>query len=195
MKIKLKNFYLSVTFPSIALLAFIVISNFYTGYVLSFISILIHETGHLIVMFICRCKPDGFEISSFDIKIIKTQQYSLSLLADIFITLAGSVLNFIAFILFLSVYETFAYVNLFMGAFNLLPISTLDGGQLLFLFLSRKLTPDLSCKIIDSIAILISFPLFFIGLMILLKSKNNFSLLFLSIYMILSLFVKKDKIC
>lgn len=195
MKIRLKKFNLSLSFSSIALLAFIVVSNFYTGYLLSFLSILIHESGHLIAMVLCSRSPDGLEISAFDIRIIKNQKYTLTLPENIFITSAGALMNFLCCLLFLHINETFAYVNLFIGLFNLLPASTLDGGQLLFLFLNRKLTPDLSCKIVDVVTIFISFPLFIVGILVLLNSKYNFSLLIISIYLILSLFMKKDKIC
>jgi len=194
MKLKINDFYISVTFPSVALFSFIVISNSYTGYVLSFLSIIIHEFGHLIAMIVLKRKPEGFAISAFDIRIIHPEKHLFSFTNDVIITLSGPAINLIFFIFFFNTFKNFAYVNLFVGSFNLLPITSLDGGQLLFLFLNRKLTAELSCKIIDSIAIILSFFLFLLGLMILLNSKYNFSLLFLSIYIILSVIFKKDKI-
>lgn len=194
MKINIKGFEISATFPSIALITFVVISNISTGYLMSFLAILFHETGHLIAMFLCGKFPVGLQISAFDIRILESDRCFQTFKKEIIITSFGVLFNFLLFLTFLPISKTFAYINLFVGIFNLLPVSSLDGGQLLFLFFNRKLTAGLSSKIIDIITIAISFPLFVLGILVLLNSKYNFSLLLISIYLILSLFIKKDKI-
>ena len=176
------------------MLTFVVISNFSTGYLLSFCAVLLHELGHLSAMFICKNLPDGLAISAFDIKIIKYNRYRQSFCKDIFITSAGVLINFILFVIFYKFLINFAFVNLFVGIFNLLPASNLDGGQLLLLLLSKQFAWDTSQKIVDIITFALSFPLFLLGSLVLFNSKYNFSLLIISVYLILSIFFKKDKV-
>lgn len=194
MNFNIRGFKVTLTFPAVALIAFVVISNFATGYLLSFLAIFVHELGHIFAMMLCKCVPDGLQISAFDIKIIRNHRFSIDFSKDIIITVFGALFNFIFFLMFLYLNKTFAFVNLFVGIFNLLPTSNLDGGQLLFLFLNRKITANVSSKIVDGVTIALSCPMFILGILVLLNSKYNFSLLFISIYLILSLFMKKDKI-
>lgn len=194
MKIKFKGFQVSITFTFIAFFSFIVISNFSSKYLLCFCAVLTHELGHLIAMFLCKNNPNGLEISMFDVKIINHNRCTQSTYYDIIITSFGCLFNFVAFFIFLPIIKQYAFVNLFIGIFNLLPASVLDGGQLLYLILNINLSADISCKIVDVATIITAFPLFLLGLLIFLNSNYNFSLLFISIYLILSLFFKKDKV-
>ncbi len=193
MKIKLLNFNIYISFTAIALFALIIISNKLTGYLYCFLSILVHEAGHLIAMFLCKCSPDSLEISVFNIKIVHNNRPNVKLTKDIFITLSGPLFNFLACLIFLNININFAYVNLFIGLFNLLPSKSLDGGQLLYLILSRYFLPKRINLIIDILTIIVSLPIFFVGTMILILSKYNFSLLFIGVYLIISVFLKDDK--
>ena len=81
--------------------------------------------------------------------------------------------------------------NLFLCVFNLLPIESLDGGQILYIFLSSKFDEHKSVVILKFVSFVILFPLAIIGFYILLKSKNNFSLLLISCYLIAVVLIKK----
>lgn len=193
MKIKLFSVNIYISFIAVALFALIIISNKFTTYLYCFLSILIHEFGHLFAMLLCKCPPDSVEISAFNIKIIHNNRPNLKLSKDIFITLLGPVFNLSACLLFLYLDKSFVYVNLFIGLFNLLPSKSLDGGQLLYLILSRYFLPKYINFIIDILTIITSLPIFFIGTMILILSKYNFSLLFLGVYLIMTVFLREDK--
>jgi stage IV sporulation protein FB len=69
----------------------------------------------------------------------------------------------------------------------------LDGGQLIYILLVKRFTPEISAKILEVITIITALPIFFIGIMVMLNSKYNFSLLFIGIYLILSLFIRDEK--
>ena len=194
MNFSIKDFRVTLNFSAIFFIAFIVIGSFNTKYLLCFFAIIIHEVGHIIAMFLCNIKPFGIEITAFDIKIINNNRVNLSVLKDIFITIAGPLINFIFFVLFIFTYKDFAFVNICIGLFNLLPSSSLDGGQLLFLLLSRNKSVKNSILVIDIITIILSLPMFITGILIFINSKYNFSLIYISIYLILSVFLKKDKI-
>ncbi len=144
-------------------------------------------------MLLLKHSIKGVSISLFDIKIFKNSRYKLNLKNDLIVTAAGPFINLLLFFVFYYINIRFAWINLFIGVFNLLPAMSLDGGQLLYLILLNKLSSKVSALIIDIITIIISIPLFFFGIIILLNSKYNFSLLFISVYLVLSLFIKEDR--
>lgn len=193
MEIKLKGFLIRVTYPAVALLTFAAVSNLAAGYISCFLAFIIHEAGHLLAMKLCSCKPRGVIISSFDVKILESGRFRVPLFKDIVITLAGPLFNLTAFACTFSANRVFAGVNLCIGLFNLLPALSLDGGQVLYLILSKFFTADTCVRVINTATVIISAPLFFFGIMVLLNSPYNFSLLFIGIYLILSLFLKRDK--
>ncbi len=193
MLIRNKHFFIELSYPSLALVSLIVILNINTGYLLCFFAVLIHESGHLLAMKLCGILPKGIKISLFNIEIVEKDRYCAGHLSDIAVTSAGPIANIITYLITSQFSPAFASVNLFIGLFNLLPAASLDGGQLIYLFLSKKLSYENSAKIVDAITLLTAVPLFFIGILLLLNSPYNFSLLFLSMYLILSIFIRKDK--
>ncbi len=193
MRLKINSFYIYFSFPALAVVSLIVISNFYTDYLLCLCAVIIHELGHLSAMFILGLKPESISIELFNIKINDNLRYKNSLLIDLIVTVAGPLLNLLFFLIFLNISGKFSGVNLFIGLFNLLPAASLDGGQILFLILSNYLRRELSAKIVDIITIIIALPVFFFGILVLLYSKYNFSLLVIGIYLILSLFYREEK--
>ncbi|MGN0489114.1 MAG: site-2 protease family protein [Ruminococcus sp.] len=193
MTLKIKSISIIISFPAIALVTLIIVTNFLTNYLLCFIAIIIHESAHLIAMYICGSKPRAFEISLFDIKIIENNRLTLSFYKDIIITLSGPVINILMYFLFLYIDIPFAYVNLFLGLFNLLPCASLDGGQVIYLILSKRISERLTERIIDILTLITLFPIFVVGIIVLFNSNYNFSLLFLCLYLLLSLFIKKSK--
>lgn len=193
MQIKLKNFTFQVTYPAISLISFVIISNFATGYLACLLAVVIHEFGHLFAMKICGVFPKGIKISAFDVKIFENSRHQTSFVKDIFITFAGAMFNIFAFIILFNINLVYAFVSLFIGLFNLLPAATLDGGQILYLIFTRRFSAEISARIVDAVTLITSIPLFFAGIMILLNSHYNFSLLFISLYLVLSLFLRKDK--
>ena len=100
------------------------------------ISSILHELGHALACFIlkCKCKID---ISPFGFKL--TPSLNIYSYKKFFILISGPLVNLlICFICYfilqkqftLSCY-VFMVVNLIIGLFNCLPISFLDGGQIL----------------------------------------------------------------
>ncbi|MCH5298290.1 MAG: site-2 protease family protein [Ruminococcus sp.] len=144
-------------------------------------------------MKLCGFSPNGIKISLFNIEIIETSRHYIDFKADIMITAAGPLVGIATYLIALPICTAFAYVNLLIGLFNLLPAASLDGGQLLYLFLSKHFSGEKSAKIVDIVTLVASFPLLLVGILVLLNSYYNFSLLFLSLYLILSIFIRKDK--
>ena len=82
--------------------------------------------------------------------------------------------------------------NLCTGLFNMLPVMSLDGGQLMYVILCGKFSGKSAERIINITALIILFPLTVLGFTVLLNSKYNFSLLFVCIYLIASLLFRNN---
>ena len=163
-------------------------------------AVIIHECGHLFAMLICKSPPDKIKISLFEIKITNSSRQLNTTRQNIFIIFFFFLVNFICFILFYLLYLCnsefllpIAMANLCTGLFNMLPVMSLDGGQLMYVILSRKFSEKSAERIINITAVIILFPLTVLGFMVLLNSKYNFSLLFVCTYLIASLLCKNNR--
>ena len=68
-----------------------------------------------------------------------------------------------------------------------------DGGQLLYILLSRRFTGHTAEKAVNIITFIALFPIAVLGFIILFNSDYNFSLLFVCGYIILSLVFKNNR--
>ena len=101
-------------------------------------AVVIHESGHLLMMLIFGSKPKKISISLFEIAINDESRQQRGDLQNFLIVFFGPFANFICFIIIFLIYLCsgtdllkFAYVNLSLCLLNLLPVMSFDGGQLL----------------------------------------------------------------
>ncbi len=197
-KFKLRDCIVSVSFPFLALLTALLLLNNNLALFNGILAAIVHEFGHIFAMALKKSKPTQIYLRAFSVDIIDPKKELRDYNTDIFILLAGPLANLIlSVVLFLlhscftiSRLLVFAYANLFLAFFNLLPIEPLDGGQIIFNLLLRTLEVKTSRKLILFISFLVLFPLAILGFYTLLHSKNNFSLLFLSCYLMTVLLFK-----
>ena len=183
MKFRLLNIDFTVSYSLVCLGAICVILNIFLGFLCCVMAVIIHECGHL-----------------FEIKITNSSRQLNTTRQNIFIIFFGPLVNFICFILFYLLYLCnsefllpIAMANLCTGLFNMLPVMSLDGGQLMYVILCRKFSEKSAERIINITAVIILFPLTVLGFMVLLNSKYNFSLLFVCAYLIASLLCKNNR--
>lgn len=158
----------------------------------SLVAAMLHETGHLIAMVIKNDLPTEIDIHIFNVDIVDNSRPIRNPNDDIFILCFGGVFNLIlavvSIVIFRLTNSAFIYMffasNLMLGIFNLLPISVLDGGQIVESLLLKHLKPKATQIISDIISLIILLPLSVLGFYILLQSKYNFSLLIISLYLI-----------
>ena len=193
MRIRIKGFTFETTYSAAALVSIIVITGKNTSWAMCTLAVVIHELGHIFAMKLCSLTPSGIHISAFNIRIIEKERHNTGFVKDIIITACGPAFNFAAYLLFIFLFDDFAYVNLFLGLFNILPAVSLDGGQLLYMVLSKRFDPGVASRIIDILTIITTVSLFSVELLLLFNSVYNLSLLFISVYLLLTLFFKKDK--
>lgn len=132
---------ISVRFSFLAVVALLTLSETSASVFMSLMSCFLHETGHLLAMFLFGVKVKRIVLYGAGIKIIRG--YSLKEKKKEFIILiSGCLMNVIMFFLFFFLkgesFKTFAVINLVTAIFNILPIKSLDGGAILLLLTEEK---------------------------------------------------------
>lgn len=200
MKFKIFSIPVTISYTYICIIAVCIITNQFTSFLYCILAVIIHETGHLLPMKHFRCLPDKIKISLFEISISGSLRQQKSLKENFIIIFFGPFVNFICFILLYLLYlicsdifQPPAYANLCVGLFNILPVMSLDGGQLLYLALRCRLSDKSAERCVNVITFIVLFPLAALGFLVLFNSKYNFSLLFVCIYIIFSLVFRNNK--
>lgn len=171
-----------------------------TGLMLpTLLSTLVHEFGHLLSLLMLNLKPKGVVFKVGAISIIGS--FALNTRGELFLNLAGPILNLLLFFIFFGCYlilgtaftRDFALINLVLGVFNLLPVTGLDGGSIVNILILKTLKPftaNTVCIIISSITILL---IFILGVNIFYTTKTNPSLILLSLYLVLGILISKKQ--
>ena len=123
-----------------------------TNAVLGLAACLWHELGHLAVMQIKGLSVKRVLFYGAGIKIIPENNFVFSdFWTELDTLLAGSAVNFIAAagLWFCDDYrlKLFAVINALIGAFNLLPIQSLDGGKIIVSIIRRLCDYDRACQL------------------------------------------------
>lgn len=120
---------IKIHYSFLVLLIIFLYAGFLKEFMILFLSIILHEFGHFVVMKLCKEHPTEILITSFGgmMKMRLKTSNSFKILA---IYLSGVFINFliIQFSHLLDSYQTIIYqYNLLLIVFNLLPIYPLDG--------------------------------------------------------------------
>lgn len=153
---------------------------------------MIHESGHLLMIFRFKGKPDKIILHPSEIRIC-CDLSDLSVIQDAVITSAGVVANIIlslctyglSFWVCNELLVTVCYTSLAIGFINALPIETFDGGQLLRIVLLRFFSEKTASVITFIFSLIFVVPIVYIGIGALFATKYNFSLLFIALYIII----------
>ncbi len=196
MKFKIRGVECEVKFLFVALLAFFLIIDKTLNVFLTLLSSLIHECGHLFAMILSGNKPEKVVFELGGINIINRSKTCLSFNKEIIIAFSGPLVNLVSTLLCCFVYDyvknekilTFASVNLILMVFNLLPIKSLDGGRILYYFLSKKHNMSFSKRIIYVLSIIFIAITFSWGIYVFIHTGFNFSIIIIAVFLLLSLF-------
>ncbi len=187
--------YISFLFVAIICLA---IATDRTGLCLpTFFAVLLHESGHLIAMWICDCQPRSVKLVPASVSI--TRKFPLKPYKEGIIAIAGPIVNIL---MFFSLYINYkfsgfqssldgALINLLVGLFNLLPVCGLDGGTILSLMLEKFVSFQKAQSIVKIITVVSALAFLCLGITLLINGKNNISVLVLALYLLLSAFIKQ----
>lgn len=188
----------SISFPFFAIITLLLLVD-NNGTILWGISAaLVHELGHIFAMVIKKCPPKKISLRAFDINIVDRTRGARSYNDDLLILMAGPLSNLVFVLVLYFVYRfgncdwliVPIFENIFIAIFNILPIESLDGGQIFFNLLCRKLKVKTATNFTVLMSFLVLLPIAVLGFYILLVSKYNFFLLLLSCYLMGILLLK-----
>ncbi len=151
----------------------------------------VHEAGHLIAMVaVPGASVERVTISACGLRI--TARLLGHQRGWAYICIAGAAVNLALFVLVIpfalilnsSFMSVLACANLCVGALNLLPVEPMDGGQLLRALLLRITSPENADRFCFTVSLLTLLPLISVGLWLLMKTRFNFSLLILGLWLL-----------
>ncbi len=154
----------------------------------------LHEGGHLAAMAAFGAPPAQVTCTALGCRIVPGRR-KLAYGKTALVSLAGPSFNLAgAGLLFLAGWgeHPLALTNLALGMAHLLPIEPLDGGLALRAALCLWLSPGCAAWVTTVFSLALLLPLATLGFLLLLYTQYNFTLLILSLYLMLYLVLGKD---
>lgn len=159
-------------------------------------AVFMHELGHLFAMWVLECSPKQIRLIPASVQIVRKMEVRQR--NEIIIALCGPLVNII---LFASLYINFlcfknemclyyAVLNLIIGLFNLLPVSGLDGGTILFNIISRKKEMRTAQIVVRIITFIVALTAITLAVMLTVRGKINLSLYIMGIYFTIMALIK-----
>lgn len=186
---------LELKFSCFALLAFCCLFAGFSGGAFLFLAVVLHELFHLAVLFWFHAPPGYAQISALGCRLALNPQKRLSYWQNAAVSLAGPMGNLACFgimALLGKPSHIFSAASLALGLFHCLPIEPLDGGLALRSVLCGFMDREKAGKITFSVSLVLLMPLAVLGFLVLLRTRYNFSLLAMSLYLMLYLVLKRD---
>lgn len=160
----------------------IIALNFLGQFFIFILMALAHEMGHMSVAFFFGERPKKIFLTLLGpIGFIENFE-NLPNNKKTPILIAGPLVSLVLIFIFRN-YATFMRINFIILLFNMLPIYPLDGGQLLFLAMSKKMGILNANDFLFKIAKICLYAMFCLGLIQIILFPFNPSLIILSLYL------------
>ncbi len=151
-----------------------------------------HESGHMLAMLCCRRRPRSVTLGAFGIRMEQDATHPLSYTQNIAVSLAGPLMNGMAAALTWRTAPALCGVHLTLMVFNLLPLSMLDGGEVVYSLLALHLDPAKAARLLRYISYGLLCLLYAAGLAVLFGSGYNLSLLLTALYLTAWMFFNRN---
>lgn len=163
---------------------------------ISVFSAMLHECGHLVMMYLCKEKPQKVVFGAFGVRIEKYAFSGVSYTKEILIAFGGIIVNLALFAVSLLIYgftqNIFALyagiINVFIAIMNMIPVKALDLGRAINCFLLMRKSEDRAEKISDIISLIFCIVFLVFTVFYCICVKVNISLIAVCIYLCLSCF-------
>ena len=169
-----------------------------TGLVIpTLFAVLIHESGHLIAMWAGDCAPKEIRLIPASVQIVEGFPRSRKVQAGIIV--CGPLANVaVAASLYINFYLSgsefslrFCLLNAVLAAFNMLPVSGLDGGRLLCMLICKFTDLYTALKTVRIITAALSSGAFIAGILLILNGKINISVFIVALYLAVCAIMKR----
>lgn len=160
-------------------------------------AVFIHESGHLLAMWAADCQPKAVRLIPTSVQIIRG--FSTKKYGEAAIAFCGPAANMVLFGVLYANYNifgseislNFAILNLVIAVFNLLPVSGLDGGTILTLFIARFTNVYKAESIVRIITVVFAVVAFLLGVYLASIGTVNISVFIVAIYLLVCGMIKK----
>lgn len=160
-------------------------------------AVFIHESGHLLAMWAADCQPKSIKLIPASVQIIRA--FSSKKHGEAAIAFCGPAANIVMFgVLYANsaIFKNnqsliFAILNLVIATFNLLPVTGLDGGTLLTIFLAKFTNIYKAESIVRIITVAFAFVAFVFGVYLWASETVNISVFIVSVYLAVCGLIKK----
>ena len=197
MRFKILGTEIYVSFFFAAVIAFMLAVD-RTGLVIpTLFASFIHETGHLFAMWVAECQPKRIRLIPSSVQI--TRGFAKKKGGEIAISICGPAANVAVFLVLILNYcfikdektLNFALLNLILAVFNMLPVSGLDGGDILYEIILKKSTHEKALMTVRTVTAVLSVALFICGVYMWVCGKFNLSVFIVAVYLFIGCIIKK----
>ena len=197
MKFKFLGTQIYISFLFCATLCFMIAID-RTGLIIpTLFAVFIHESGHLLAMWAADCQPKAVRLIPTSVQIIRG--FSTKKYGEAAIAFCGPAANLVLFGVLYANYNifgseislNFAILNLVIAVFNLLPVSGLDGGTILTLFIARFTNVYKAESIVRIITVVFAVVAFLLGVYLASSGTVNISVFIVAIYLLVCGMIKK----
>ena len=197
MKFKFLGTQIYISFLFCATLCFMIAID-RTGLIIpTLFAVFIHESGHLLAMWAADCQPKAVRLIPTSVQIIRG--FSTKKYGEAAIAFCGPAANLVLFGVLYANYNifgseislNFAILNLVIAVFNLLPVSGLDGGTILTLFIARFTNVYKAESTVRIITVVFAVVAFLLGVYLASIGTVNISVFIVAIYHLVCGMIKK----
>lgn len=194
MQFKIKSIKIKISFSFLLFFLIFALNDSLDVYLKALFTSILHEAVHIIFIYFFK---DGINEIKFNLlggEIKKADKKILSNNKEAVINLSAPVFNIISgfIILIFDIDSQLAYINLFIGLFNILPFYNFDGGRGIFFLLTDRFDSDRANRIVFLLSVAITFVFTLISLIVFFLYNKNYVFMVMSIYMIVTLFLFKN---
>lgn len=159
-----------------------------------------HECGHILALKVYHVPVEEISFKVFGMSMKLKSNTRISYKQEVAVALAGCTVNAVLALIFYlialfgiapQITGTIFLFNLALAGFNLLPIMPLDGGRALENLLLRKLQYTTVYHIMNILSAVLLFPLVCIGVLFIIQSGYNFTLIIAAAYLAVYLIFKE----
>lgn len=192
MRFKIKDSLIVIDYLFFFTLSFLLLFNSGTTIIVLLLS-LFHEAGHVVALLACKGRIKLLKLSAFGMVMVPYDD-NLSMTEEMLFVLAGPAVNIIISMATLPFHnEKMAQISalsLLLGMFNLIPVSSLDGGKALSNFLMLYFNEETVVKAMRVITVIMLIGLSIVGVVMLKINPRNYSILLIVVYLTI-LFINK----
>jgi len=183
MKLRLGELDIFVGYEAVAAMTAVLLLDRENRIICCFAAALLHELGHILMMKRYHMRVRGLKLRLFDVLIEADEPPTVK--ADVAVTSGGVLMNLLCAVALTPFSMKLGAPHIVLGVFNLLPILSLDGGHLSELFLMRRFSERVCQRILRITTFISILPLMTAGILFLFRSRYNYSLLAISLYLLI----------